>query len=140
MSDERKRPEPNPMGRREALLWLLGAPVPLGLIAAALTEQQAPRNLRIVQSATPSADSPIARRMYPRTFLSPGTRTALRSQLARAAAFRARWQTAISQFETGSGTKWTANPVVDVYTLAFAAFLVCVRGTGDQGLTWGATR
>ena len=34
----------------------------------------------------------------------------------------------------------TASPVTDVYALAFAACIACVRGTGDQGLTWGSTR
>jgi hypothetical protein len=93
-----------------------------------------------VQAGTPAPDSPVVQRTYPRTFVNQTTLAALRSELARNAAFRARWQTAITQFETGPGTKWTANPVTDVYALAFAAFLVCVRSNGDQGLNWGATR
>ena len=101
MSDEQERSGWN---RREALRWLLGIPIPLGLLSAeALAQLTAPRNLRIPPQAA-AADSPIARKVYPRTFLSPSTLTALRSQLARDAAFRERWQTAISQFETGAGT------------------------------------
>ncbi|HET9942499.1 MAG TPA: hypothetical protein VFR05_04120, partial [Terriglobia bacterium] len=137
MSDEQERSGWN---RREALRWLLGIPIPLGLLSAEVVAQlTAPRNLRISPQAA-AADSPIARRAHPRTFLSPSTLTELQSQLSRDAAFRERWQTAISQFESGAGTKWTASPVTDVYALAFAACLVCLRGTGDQGLRWGATR
>src|SRR5688572_27252809 len=98
MSEEREGARHSGIGRRRALWWLLGTPIHLGLFSAVVSAQlRAPRNLRILGGITPraAADSPIARRLYPRTFLSPATLTALRSQLARDAAFRARWQTAI---------------------------------------------
>src|SRR5688572_30831722 len=141
MTDEQERSEPNRIARREALLWLLGASTGIGALSAIPAAQlPPPPNVRIVRTGTPAADSAIARRIYPRTLVNPTTLATLRSQLAADTAFRTRWQTAISQFETGPRTKWTENPVTDIYALAFAAFLACVRGTGDQGLTWGATR
>lgn len=64
----------------------------------------------------------------------------LESQLAGDATFLARWQTAVTQFESGANTKWDDNPCVDPYALAFGAMLAYVRTNGDQGLTWGLTR
>jgi hypothetical protein len=142
MSKKGKGSDATSIGRREALWWLVGAPIHLGLLSSVLSAsaQRPPQNLRIVSAQNAAADSPVARNLFPRTFVNPATLSNLRSQLGRDAAFRARWQTAIAQFETGAGTRWTANPTVDAYTLAFGAFLACVRANGDQGLTWGASR
>src|SRR5688572_19404919 len=140
MSDKKN---PTGMGRREALLWLLGGSFQLGLLASAAGAQLTrPRNLRIVHALSAGADSPIARNLHPRTFVTPTMVNSLRSQLATDAAFRARWQTAVNQFEAGGGT-WASSATqadpkkVDSYATAFAAFLTCVRRPdNDLGLTW----
>src|SRR5688572_11381471 len=116
--------------RREALRWLIGTPLHLGLLPAAVAGSQLspPRNLRIEPATTAGSpqvapDSPIARNLYPRTFLTPSSVAALRAQLTGDVRFRERWQTAIQQFEGASGT-WLKTPN-DAYANAFAAFLTC---------------
>jgi hypothetical protein len=64
--------------------------------------------------------------------------TALRTEIARDAAFKARWQQAVTSFESGGGY-WAANSA-NPLTNAFAAFLTCVRRPdNDLGLTWGSS-
>ena len=142
MSDERERGGGEGLTRREALWWLLGAAVPVNLaVLSALAGDEgrvqlsAPRNLRILNTLQPTADSPLARGVHPRTFLTPRTVAALRQQIVQNAAFRARWQDAIAAFESPGGY-WAGNSP-NPLTNAFAAFLTSVRRPdNDLGLAW----
>jgi len=80
-------------------------------------------------------ESPLAQDLHPRTYLTPTMADALRAQIVSDAAFRARWQTAVTEFEDPDGywTQGGTNP----FTVAFATILACVRRPdNDLGLTW----
>ncbi len=118
---------------RRSILWqLLGVPV---ILQGSLSAQapKAPQNLHF--AGTPDPRSPVARGLFPRLMLTPERLITLRQQLQGDAAFRTRWQTALTQFESG---KWnTAGTGEDSYNRAFAAFLTMVRRpTDDLGLNW----
>ena len=139
MSDKGKTHGDVELSRRQALWRLLGVPVHMGLVSTAVAAQiKAPTNLRLAGSRPVDPNSPIAQGVYPRTLLTPGMLTTLRSRIAGDASFRARWQTAVNQFESAKGT-WTTtanDPLVN----AFAAFLTMVRRPSDNlGLTWKST-
>ncbi len=92
---------------RRQLLWLLGLGVPVnaGLLTALArgdAQLPAPRNFRFAAPAA-SPDSPIVRGQHPRTFFTPASLAALRSRLTSDAAFRSRWQQAVSSFEASGG-------------------------------------
>src|SRR6185295_14175569 len=111
------------LSRREALSRLVGTPVSLGVLWTLAGDSvgaqlAAPRNLRIVGNYEATANSPIALGQHPRTFLTPATTAALRTQIATDAAFRARWQQAVTQFEAAGGY-WATNST-NPLTNAFA--------------------
>src|SRR5918993_163028 len=118
---------------RRSLMWqLLGLPL---LLRSSLSAQApgAPRNLRI--AGTPHPASPIVNGVYPRLLLTPERLVALRQQLRADPAFLKRWQTAVTQFESGT---WTVSGSAnDAYNRAFAAFLTLVRRPDDDlGIRW----
>ena len=107
------------------------------MLATGLSAQLAPpTRLRLASGGIPpNADSPIARNLFPRTFLTPAILATLRAQIGQNAKFRARWQTAVTQFESTEGT-WATSPK-DPYSNAFAALLAAIRRPGnDLGLSW----
>lgn len=124
------------LSRRQALLLLGAIGVAAGVDADALPWQlPAPRNLRVTAQPKPSADSPVVRNVHPRTYLTPAMLNDMRDRLVSDAAFRDRWRTAVSEFEAPGGD-WAQNNQ-NYYTIAFAAFLTCVRRpNNDLGLTW----
>lgn len=130
MSDEPKIPEWDGISRRNALRWLLATPIQLGLMSSTLLGQVAkPTGLKII---TPT---PVQGR--PRILLTSSGVEALRQQLASNAAFRERWQTAITEFESDGGQWSKSDTGWDAYNRAFAAFLTLVRRpNNDLGLTW----
>lgn len=86
----------------------------------------------------------------PRTLVTTTQVANLRSQLASDATFRARWQTAVTQFETtngywhtgasGGALRGQGTDFNNSTTIAFAALLTCLRRSdNDLGLTWSYT-
>ena len=127
------------VGRREALWWLLSAPLHLRLLSSTASAHPLTSWSQAGAGAlpnAPAANSPIARNLHPRTFVTPDILATLRTQIAQDNAFRSRWQTAVSQFESSGGT-WTSGEKGDPYATAVGAFFACVRRPdNDLGLRW----
>ena len=144
MAKRRRRPTADQgLSRREALRLLGAVPVKVamfsGIVAAGAAAWQLapPKNLRIVGTELP-ADSPVALNVHPRTYLTPTMVTQLRSQIATDPAFRARWQTAVTQFEESDG--YWAKGGINFFTIGFATVLTCVRRPdNDLGLKWASS-
>ena len=144
MADERNDDAKGGMTRRTALLWLLGLGVPLNLaiVSAFMSRGQGqgrrPGDLSVIRAPEARSDSPVARGLHPRTFLTPASAASLREQIGSDAAFRARWQKAVTDFEA-RGSYW-ATKSSNALTISFAAILTCVRRPDDDlGLTWGSS-
>jgi hypothetical protein len=142
MARKKDQDQDHVLSRRDALRLLGAVPVNIAVFSGLMAEVGAmqigaPRNLRIVGSDLPK-DSPLALNQHPRTYLTPTMVTQLRSQIASDAAFRARWQTAVTQFEE-SGGYWAKNSV-NYFTIGFATFLTAVRRPNDDlGLKWASS-
>lgn len=123
------------ISRREALWRLLGG------VAVAHERRTAASDVLLDPSPRQAGlmreDRTFDPMRHPRTYLTPTALVELRAQLGRDVAFRARWQTAVSQFESAGGA-WNSSGVADnAYTMAFAALLACVRRPDDDlGMIW----